>query len=131
MFEHLKVPISVYEFHHEASKRAHDQLLDFVDDYFSRDLPDRHAKLQKTHRAPIFFQQPGHSMTIVGFEHFEDGSRNLLVFDPSFAPATALRAMLKNVPSVKASRSKAGNLLETYRCSSVQLDRYDAFEVLV
>jgi len=65
-------------------------------------------------------------MTIVGMEWRQDGSRNLLVFDPAYTPSKQV-----------ASGATAGldskhvyRLLRPYRRGRWQLKRYRAFETL-
>ena len=112
-------------------KKAHEELLDFVENYFARGSADEQTKLHKTHQAPIYFQQPGHSLTIVGLERFNDGSRNLLVFDPSFGPSQALKSLLVRPSSATVPAKTADHLLKSYRRTIAQLAKYDEFEVLV
>ncbi|KAI5249963.1 DUF1671-domain-containing protein [Aureobasidium subglaciale] len=128
--EHLNIPHSVHAFSHTRSTRAHEQLLDFAETYFLPGATEERSKVQKTRRAPIYFQQPGHSMTIVGFERSNNGSRSLLVFDPSFGPSTQLRDLLTKSLNAVIAESVASRLLSNYRRSTTQLAKYDEFEVL-
>ncbi|CAD0058985.1 unnamed protein product, partial [Aureobasidium pullulans] len=98
---------------------------------FARGSADEETKIHKTHQAPIYFQQPGHSLTIVGLERFNDGSRNLLVFDPSFGPSQALKSLLVRPSSATVPAKTADHLLKSYRRTIAQLAKYDEFEVLV
>ncbi|GME42391.1 hypothetical protein GTA08_BOTSDO09135 [Neofusicoccum parvum] len=78
--------------------QAHEQLLDYVESYFregtTREQRERHPKIVKTHLPPIYLQQPGHSITIVGFERHKDGKRSLLVFDPMFHTSPGMHKIL-------------------------------------
>lgn len=44
---------------------------------------------------PLYFQHSGHSRTIVGIEKLSDGTRNLLVFDPSKIPTRTIMKQAK------------------------------------
>lgn len=127
---HLNLPHSKHDFSNTESKKAHEKLLDFVENYFAQGIAAGKAKVHKTHQAPMYFQQPGHSMTIIGLERFKDGSRNLLVFDPSFGPSQALRGLLVRPSSATVPAKTAEGLLKSYRRATAQLARYDEFEIL-
>ncbi|KAI5209121.1 DUF1671-domain-containing protein [Aureobasidium subglaciale] len=128
--EHLNIPHSVHAFSHTRSKGAHEQLLDFVEAHFFQGAAEERSKVQRTSCAPIYFQQPGHSMTIVGIERSNNDSRGLLVFDPSFGPSNQLRDMLIKSLNTVVTESVASRLLSNYRRSTSQLAKYDEFEVL-
>ncbi|THW37693.1 DUF1671-domain-containing protein [Aureobasidium pullulans] len=128
---HLNLPYFQRAFSKTKGKKAHEELLDFVENYFARGSADEETKIHKTHQAPIYFQQPGHSLTIVGLERFNDGSRNLLVFDPSFGPSQALKSLLVRPSSATVPAKTADHLLKSYRRTIAQLAKYDEFEVLV
>lgn len=123
----LNLAHSVYSFSGTSAKQAHEHLLDFVEAYFSQDT-QVDSKVHESDRPPIFFQQPGHSMTIIGFERSNDGKRNLLIFDPSFGPRKQLQGLVSK-PS-RVENAVADSLLRTYRRSAVQLKKYDEFEIL-
>jgi hypothetical protein len=128
--KYLDLAHSVYTFSHTDDKKAYEQLLDFVERYFSRDTLDVLNNVHKSHRPPIFFQQPGHSMTIIGFEHCKDDKRNLIVFDPSFGPGKQLQDLATKPSHAVISASTADRLLKSYRRSTAQLSKYDEFEIL-
>lgn len=120
----------VHLFSNTNSEKAHEELLDFVEQYFFLDSTEAQSKVNKTNRPPIFLQQPGHSITIIGIERFKDQSRNLLVFDPSFGPSDAMKSLLTTPASALAPKTKVDNLLRPYRRSASRLSRYAAFEML-
>lgn len=70
----------------------------------------------------------GHSMTIVGLEHYTNGSRSLLVFDPSYSPCPGIRDLV----GVKKIGSKANirALLQLHRRGTNYLHKYREFELL-
>lgn len=80
---------------------AYEALLDEVEQYFSASAvarpptKSRQSKVTRTSRPPIFLQQPGHSMTIVGIERLINGARNILVFDPGYRPSPGIRRLLE------------------------------------
>ena len=73
----------------------HKALVDFVWTYFYQGpsaallLPRKFSfrpnkkRIKTDLRMPIFFQQAGHSRTIVGVEQTAEGIKNFIVFDPS------------------------------------------------
>ncbi|UJO19362.1 Zinc finger-containing ubiquitin peptidase 1 [Fulvia fulva] len=108
---------------------AAEELLDHVEAYFisGEETARRHGTSRTTNLPPIYFQRAGHSMTIVGIERKHDGSRNLLVFDSSFATS---KPMMRLIDGRKAQAS-IDNLLKVYRRSDVSLTRWSEFEILV
>lgn len=110
-------------------KIAATELLDYVEAYFmsATDTAKKHGTSYTTELAPIYFQRMGHSMTIVGIERKDDGSRNLLVFDSSFATSKPMGNMLAG----RRARSSIGDLLRPYRRSELSLTKWDEFELLM
>ncbi|KAE8444400.1 hypothetical protein EG329_000600 [Mollisiaceae sp. DMI_Dod_QoI] len=70
-----------------GSRPAYELLFTAVENYFINGCTDYDSKVRCTNLPPVYFQHPGHSMTIIGFEKQKDGSRNLIVFDPMFHDA--------------------------------------------
>jgi hypothetical protein len=105
------------------------QLLDHVEAYFISDLENarQHGTSFTTVLPPIYFQRFGHSMTIVGLERRRDGSRNLLLFDPSFETSNLMQRLLAN----KKVSATPAQVLRPYRRSEMGLSRWDEFEVIV
>ncbi|KAH0431343.1 DUF1671-domain-containing protein, partial [Aureobasidium melanogenum] len=130
--KHLNLDHSVKSFSDTKSGRAHQQLLNFVENYFSQGAegPISSPKVHKSHRPPLFFQQPGHSMTIVGIERYSNGNLSLLVFDPSFEPPKQLADMVTGSPTAAIPAKVASHLLRPYKRGAPQLARYDEFEIL-
>lgn len=83
--------------------------------------------MYKTLLPPIYLQQPGHSITIVGFERRRDGSSNLIVFDPMYSTSPAMHKLVgrKNI------RTARPEVLYAYRRGSGQLKKHAAFEILM
>lgn len=68
----------------------------------------------------------GHSLTIIGFEIRDNGSANLLVFDPMFRTSPAIKRLI----GTSAKSSEPARLLKAYRRSSSSLQKYNLFEIL-
>ena len=66
-------------------------------------------------------------MTIVGLERMKDGSRNLILFDPSFPTSNAMIRLLRgrNGSVVPAA------VLKAYRKSEDSLAKWREFEIMV
>ncbi|KAK3074177.1 hypothetical protein LTR53_003575 [Teratosphaeriaceae sp. CCFEE 6253] len=128
-FTELGIGVEPLAFQDEGRELAVKALLDHVEAYFLGGL--EHAETRGVSRVtqlpPIYFQRRGHSMTIVGLLRNRDGSRALLVFDPSFETSGAVRAMLAG----KQSRGEVGALLKPYRRSEEGLARWKEFEIVV
>lgn len=112
----------------EAEPSAALALLDHVEAYFMSGLEQakHHGSSHTTQLPPMYFQRFGHSMTIVGLERRKDGSRNLLVFDPSFATSEGVQRLLDG----RSIRSAPDTLLRAYRRSDASLSRWDEFEIV-
>lgn len=119
----------------------------YVANYFRSASPEDETRIVKTELPPIYFQHQGtfsllfstssgvsvvcslrigHSMTIVGFEIRDNGSANLLVFDPMFKTSPAIERLI-------GSSSKPNDptrLLKAYRRGTSYLRKFKIFEVL-
>lgn len=104
-------------------------LLDHVEAYFmsGMEAAEKHGTSYITTLPPIYFQRFGHSLSIIGVERLIDGSRNLLMFDSSFATSTPMRRLTDGKQAVASSES----LLRPYRKSDLSLTRWDEFEIIV
>jgi hypothetical protein len=111
-----------------AGNAAVRDLLDHIEAYFmsATDL-ETHGTSHITQLPPIFFQRLGHSMTIVGLERKEDGSRNLMVFDSSHATSEPMKKLVAN----GRAHSSVRRLLDVYRRSDESLSKWDSFEIIV
>lgn len=65
-------------------------------------------------------------MTIIGFEIRENGSANLLVFDPMFKTSPAMSRLI----GTSARSDNPARLLKAYRRGTPQLQKYKMFELL-
>lgn len=131
LFRSLGLPYKVERFQDIAKgAKAYEQLLDSVEQYFSTSTtisePRMCRKVQVTALSPVYLQRPHHSMTIIGIEKQENGSRSLLVFDPAYYPS---RSMMRTV-SANGNFGQSESLLKPYRRGKKYLTRFAAFETL-
>ncbi|KAF5844601.1 hypothetical protein GGP41_007674 [Bipolaris sorokiniana] len=106
---------------------AHRTLLTAVERYFAQAATDDGSTVCKTLLPPIYLQQPGHSLTIVGFERHYDGTCHLVVFDPMYHTTPAMHKLLGR-KNIKTARPE---VLHTYRRGSRKLRKFKAFEILM
>ncbi|KAH7390462.1 peptidase family C78-domain-containing protein [Pyrenochaeta sp. MPI-SDFR-AT-0127] len=106
---------------------AHEALLTAIERYFAQAAVSDGSNVYKTLLPPIYLQQPGHSLTIVGFERRRDGSRNVMVFDPMYSTSPAMRKLVGR-KNIKTARPE---VLHAYRRGARQLRKHAAFEVLI
>ena len=113
----------------ENDKSGVEQLLDYVEAFYmsGMDTAQKHGTSHITQLPPIYFQRFGHSMTIVGLERLKDGSRNLLVFDSSFATSRPMHHLTEG----RRAHAMVSDLLKPYRRSDRSLSRWDEFEILM
>ncbi|KAI4941150.1 hypothetical protein J4E91_010941 [Alternaria rosae] len=106
---------------------AHELLLAAMERYFARAAASDGSNVSKTLLPPIYLQQPGHSISIVGFERRFDGSCNLVVFDPMYLTSPAMHKLLgrKNI------RTARPEVLYAYRRGAGKLKKYAAYEILM
>lgn len=125
----------------------HEQVYDYVEQYFIDSTIPPATKVCKTSLAPIYFQHQGtmlsrrrpvgtwsskmlmaagHSLTIVGLEVRKSGSRNLLVFDPSFKPSPGIQRLI----GAKFRAAAPEKLLKAYRRGDRYLGKHSSFELL-
>jgi hypothetical protein len=131
-FLKLGQPVTALHFQTSSNPKApssHSQLLDYVEAYFISGLEHaaENGSSRMTQLPPIYFQRPGHSMTIVGMEKRNDGDRVLLVFDPSFAVADVLRQL----KSGRVHRSKIDTLMAPFRQDGAHLTRWKEYEIMM
>ncbi|KAL7276514.1 hypothetical protein RUND412_000505 [Rhizina undulata] len=118
-------------FPRDENYQTQDDLLAFVEDYFSSGAPTDGPpeKINRTLKAPLYFQHAGHSMTIVGIERSVHGSVNLLVFDPFFRPSRVIKDL---VGERRVSRRlDIGLVLKAYRRKLSYLRKYKEFELIM
>ncbi|KAG9247883.1 peptidase family C78-domain-containing protein [Calycina marina] len=106
--------------------KAIDLLLDSVEAYFLGGATNLNPKIRRTSLPPLYFQHPGHSMTIAGFEKRRDGTRNLLCFDPIFHDSVQVTQKIGQTFECKSP----ADLLKAYRREAKYLRRHSEFEIL-
>lgn len=110
----------------DASDCVHDQIFQAALEYFSTGVIDPSQKVYQTGLAPIYFQHPGHSLTIVGLEIRKSGRMNLLVFDPMFKTNPAITKLI----GTATRPSQPEKLLKAFRRGDEYLGKYHSFELL-
>lgn len=130
-FTRIGVKVDALAFGGEAERpnNAVVDLLDHIEAYFisGAENAERNRSSYITNLPPIYFQRFGHSLTIVGIERLVDGSRNLLMFDSSFA----VSAPMKRLTTQRQVHTSSESLLRPYRKSDLSLTRWDEFEIIV
>ena len=106
---------------------AHEQLFAAVEKYFKQAAYPDSSNVFKTLLPPIYLQQPGHSITIVGFERRKDGTCNLVIYDPMFRTSPGMHRLIGR-KNIKTPRPE---VMHAYRRGAKQLRKHDAFEVLM
>ncbi|KAE8348366.1 DUF1671-domain-containing protein [Aspergillus coremiiformis] len=107
--------------------QAYNALFRCIADYFRQELPlDTNDKVLLTNLPPVYFQHQGHSLTIIGFEIRDNGSANILVFDPMFKPSPTVER-LKGTDTIFADPAR---ILKAYRRGEAYLQKYRVFEIL-
>lgn len=124
----LDIPCNALAFQSSPEGSAYEGLFDAVETYFQRGCAANDKKIQKTWMPPLYFQHPGHSLTIIGFERKKSGARNLLVFDPSFKAPQGVR---DNIGATSIQVRNPAKLLGAYRKGAGYLRKYKQFEILM
>lgn len=128
LLQNLGIGCSADAFNEGQELPTHERLLEAVERYFLASCPSPTSshKVFRTSLPPIYFQHPGHSMTIVGFERRNNGSCNLLVLDPMFKPSPGVSRFI----GVQFRTAAPEKLLKAYRRGSSYLRKYSTFEIL-
>lgn len=127
LLQSLGIGCSADAFNEGKELPTHERLLEAVEQYFLASCPPSSSqKVCRTSLPPIYFQHPGHSMTIVGFERRNNGSCDLLVLDPMFKPSPGVSRFI----GVQFRAAAPEKLLKAYRRGSSYLRKYSTFEIL-
>ncbi|KAK4934239.1 hypothetical protein LTR66_015662 [Elasticomyces elasticus] len=126
LFMSLGIPCKASCLLETSDQRACDALYKHVANYLRSASPEDDAKVVQTDLPPIYFQHDGHSMTIIGFEIRDNGSANLLVFDPMFKTAPAMERLIGN----SQNPSDPTRVLKAYRRGTPHLQKFKIFELL-
>lgn len=145
---HTKCRCEASAFNDANNPPAFKKVYEDVERYFANHAAPSSEKVCRTSLPPVYFQHQGttcslsttipvlpqrlmligsgHSLTIIGLEIRKSGSRNLLVFDPSFKPSPGIRRLI-------GSRFRAlapEKLLKAYRRGDNYLSKHSSFEIL-
>lgn len=127
--------------------------MDYVENYFQSGVQDPTQQVRRTDLPPIYFQhlgrpclafralllQPpahgltwvcagvGHSLTIIGFEKLKNGTKQLLVFDPSFHDSWSIVRLIGRGSFKHPAPDLA---LSAYRRGGDYLKKYKSFELV-
>ncbi|KAK3676396.1 hypothetical protein LTR78_003672 [Recurvomyces mirabilis] len=128
-FTQIGISVEAHSFKDETHELAVVGLLDFVEAHFISgvEASENRGSSRLTQRSSLYFQRFGHSMTIVGLERRTDGSRSLLVFDPSFETSAGMLSLVAG----RRSRAELDTLLKAYRKTDQSLAKWEEFEILV
>ncbi|CAG8033499.1 unnamed protein product [Penicillium salamii] len=126
LFMSLGIPCEGSSLVEKNDRRACDALCMHVANYFRSASPEDETRIVQTDFPPIYFQHDGHSMTIIGFEIRDNGSANLLVFDPMFKTSPAMERLVGS----HTKPSDPTRLLKAYRRGTPYLQKYKIFELL-
>ncbi|RPB19709.1 DUF1671-domain-containing protein [Terfezia boudieri ATCC MYA-4762] len=129
LFASTGLPCGVKHLARYEERPAYEVLYDFVQRHFEEGRTRGNSdRILQTCRPPIYFQHAGHSMTIVGLELHTNGSRSLLVFDPSYSPCPGIRDLV-GVSKI-GSKANVHALLRLHRRGDNYLYKYREFELL-
>lgn len=130
------------------NRLAHESLFASVEQYFrlpssapptlgwsDHDTRGTQHNVHKTSHPPIYLQQPGHSMTIVGFERWKDGTCSLLVLDPGYKSSAGIereleqmnRGELNHPHAPRSAPAAITQLKSTYRSLNTNNGRIDGW----
>lgn len=125
----LGIPYHAMGFKNEDEDLAVTALFDYVEAFYLSGIETAKTRgtSHTTELAPIYLQRRGHSMVIIGLERKKNGSRNLMIFDSSFATSSSIKKLINGQP-IRASPEA---LLKTYRRPETSLMRWEEFEVLM
>ncbi|OJJ48773.1 hypothetical protein ASPZODRAFT_129076 [Penicilliopsis zonata CBS 506.65] len=126
-FQSLGIPCEASHFSGTKELRACDALYQDIAAYFRSACQLQSAeKVFTTELPPIYLQHQGHSMTIVGFEIRDNGSANLLVFDPKFKSLPEINQLITG----KTKSPDPQSILKAYRRGTSYFQKYKHLEVL-
>lgn len=128
-FLNAEIDCAVEVFGTDKARRimAYEVLLPAIERYFAQAAVEDGSTVCKTLLPPIYLQQPGHSLTIIGFERHHDGTCNLVVFDPMYSTRPPMHKLLGR-KNIKTARPE---VLHEYRRGRRSLKKFDAFEILM
>ncbi|EGE04142.1 DUF1671 domain-containing protein [Trichophyton equinum CBS 127.97] len=128
LFQNLGIPCRPKVCTETQDDKAFELLYSIVAEYFlGHKISGSRKQIVQTDLPPIYLQHEGHSMTIIGFEVRQDGSVNLLVFDPMFRTSPATSKLI----GTQFYTTKPEYYLKAFRRTSRYLRQFDTFELLM
>ncbi|KAK3903334.1 peptidase family C78-domain-containing protein [Staphylotrichum tortipilum] len=126
MFRLLGIPCGGQSIRNQDPAKSEAQLMEYVENYFQSGVYDATQRVRTTNLPPLYLQNKGHSLTVVGFEKLKDGSSQILVFDPTFHDSSYIirligQTFVHPVPDLA---------LRPYRRGTRYLKAHREFEVL-
>ncbi|KAK3308660.1 peptidase family C78-domain-containing protein [Chaetomium strumarium] len=126
VFALLGIPCECRAIDHREPGKSEAQLMEYVEEYFQSGVEDPTQRIRRTNLPPLYFQHAGHSMTIIGLEKLKNGSKQLLVFDPSFHDSSSILRLVGK----KFVHPLPDLPLKLYRRGNRYLRAYREFELL-
>jgi hypothetical protein len=127
MFRLLDIPCDAEGIKHKESGKSEALLMEYVENYFQSGVEDPTQHIRTTNLPPLYFQHDGHSLTIIGFEKLKNGTKQLIVFDPSFHDSSYI---LRLVGQTFFKHPMPDLALKPYRRGNRYLRAYKEFEIL-
>ncbi|KAF2668984.1 DUF1671-domain-containing protein [Microthyrium microscopicum] len=138
LYANLNIDCEVYAFADSKEQYAHENLCDKVEAYFQSGVsqttnyaghPAPGERINRTLLPPLYLQQPGHSLTIIGIERHVSGERFLMVLDPMYRTSRGMNQLLDVGP--RGLRRAKTEAMKIYRRGDHRLSRYEEFEILI
>ncbi|KAH6640889.1 peptidase family C78-domain-containing protein [Chaetomium tenue] len=126
VFRLLDIPCDAEGVKHKEPGKSEALLMEYVENYFQSGVEDPEQQIRQTNLPPLYFQHAGHSLTIVGFEKLKNGSKQLIVFDPSFHDSSYIVRLVGKT----FTHPMPDLALKPYRRGSRYLKAYKEFELL-
>lgn len=126
----LGIPAEAMAFSSKDKVTAYTRMMNAVAAHFESSIDQNDTnKVIITDRPPLFFQQQGHSMTVVGYEVTAEGDANLIVFDPMYQTPPLLKRLAAD-QKYSFVASNPAKLMKVYRRDEKYLSRHKAFEMI-
>ncbi|KAL2197569.1 peptidase family C78-domain-containing protein [Corynascus similis CBS 632.67] len=127
VFHLLQIPCEPYGIKFPDPGKSEAHLMEYVESYFQTGVQDPTQRVHRTNLPPIYFQHLGHSLTIIGFERLKNGTKQLLVFDPSFHDSSYIVRLIGHTSFKHPTPDLA---LRAYRRGNDYLKRHRSFELV-
>jgi hypothetical protein len=106
-------------------------LIKYIEDYFKCSTPQNPntstPSCRISDRPPLYFQHSGHSRSIVGIEHLQSKRINLLLFNPSYKPSSAVKEYAEG--KIK-KKDLSESVLKTFRVSLDEIAKKKEYQIL-